>query len=348
MKVSGILLASVVLVAGCGERRDAPALAVVGGQALTLADVKDSVLLTARMAALRGKPIAEKRFARWGNRMAAQMIGPLINAELLDQEIARRGIVPSQKDIDAALAQFNAKCGQKAKTVDELAAKFGDLEGVFRRQFERTSRMEAFRRQELSMTVSDETVGQFYALKTNELQNAKRVDALARRNAAKAYARLKAGEPWAEVAKASEDALLSPVNGKFSKDWIWLGEDALGIKELAAVLPKMKTGDYTEPIDAPDGMIIVRLEERNKSLSRVSRILFRMAKPVSMPQTKERARTLLADQFAVQEQRRILEKLQRTVKIDYPQGTNVNCRIWQERPSARKLPAKRGKKGKGK
>lgn len=332
MKKLAMMLLTAGIVAGCGSKSadEQVVYAVIDGHPVTAAMVKEAVLLQAEMAKLRGTPVKDTEFIGWANAQAGALIKPLLNAQLLEGEIERLKIRPEPEDLAQVLASYNRQTGCEAKTAEELASKFGELKAAFLRQFEQSADIAAYARQYWSSKVQDLFVHRYFQTLSNAVNFAVKADALAKTHAEAAYARLKAGEKWAKVAaECSEDKLICAANEKFSKEWAWVGNDAMGIEELAAELPKMKVGDFTRPLDTHDGMLIIRLEEKLGKTYRLSRILFRMGQKVKIPKSFEDARKDLEGQLAASQREATLKRLAAAAQITYPMGTNVNYQIWR-------------------
>lgn len=336
MKNFVLVFSAVLLMTGCRREPDEVTFIVVNGRPITASLVKESVLVRHRIAELSGSPIPADKFVDWANGLAMKMVGLLANSELLDQQVAKSGISVTPADVEKALAFYNQSTGQKAKSPEELAPLFGDLAPAFRRQFESSARAAAYDRLYWSFKVTDSLVDGYLADISNAWCRAQGVDADARRKAKVAYTRLRSGEPWEVVAAAcSEDRLQNAQNERFAKEWTWVNADARGIRPLATALQTMKTGDFTEPIETPEGLQIVRLVGKDKKIYRLARIFFRMAQPVSMPSSREKARETLAADMRNFRQGKTLETLQKMAVISYPMGTNVTYKIWndgKERP----------------
>jgi len=303
--------------------------AVVNGESVTEDDVRTAIMVQAKSFELAGRPIPEKVFPRWANSVAPQMIGGLINTRLMEQAIRREKLEVLPEDTTNVLAVYNEQVAQETTDVESLAEKFGDLKEAFRRQFEISVRLAAYERVHWASPAPDAFVRQYYALMSNDFQRAQAIDAEAHVKADKAHARLKAGEAWDVVAQSSEDKLVTPAAERYAQDWTWVGEDALGIRALAAALPNMKVGEFTTPLDTPYGLAIVKLIGKDKRLWHLSRILFRMAQPVNLPEDEAGVRKILEGQLRDSRRASTLERLQKTAKIEYPMGTNMTYRIWK-------------------
>lgn len=335
-------LALPVLWVGCGGldddvRRDT--FAVIGGEPLTAEYVSNTVMVSARIVELARRPVKPDQFARWGNAMAMKMTPGLIQAIMLDQELRRRGISQTADSDGKVLEKYNRMAKQKAGSIDELAPLFGDFEGHFRRQFERESRFQAFYATNRELEVTDEDVRLHYRSLTNSLKRLSRIDANARQKAEAAWSRLNGGESWEVVAtNCTEDALLDKGNAENWKEWMSFKPEEVEPQELKSALAMLKVGGYTCPIETDEGLVIVRVTEREDNLISCARILFRMAIKLEIP-TREEAIRDLRQEKKVQLQNEVLSDARERVKIEYPLGTNFTYRIWPM-PTGKGKPTK--------
>lgn len=331
IKVPAVLLTIAVLV-GCAEKRDETPLVVVNERPVTAAEVKDIVLVQAKLLELAGKPV-QGDFAAWANRTAMQSLGAIVNARILEDEVGRIGLLPTEEDRQKALAAFNRQAGKAAPTVEALAGEFGELKSAFLRQFESRVKFTAYERVHWRAKLTDEIVRRYLAFRKGAEKRSRQIDAEAHEKAKKAYARLQAGEAWDKVAaECSEDKLVDRSREKFGTVWTTVGEDAWGIKPLVPWLPRLKVGEYTEVLDTRDGLVIVRLVGKEKGgRYRLARILFRMGVRVSVPQEEDfgKYKAELEEKESASRKNASLQQLQKAAKIDYPLGKSFNYEIWK-------------------
>lgn len=317
-----------VLLTGCA-REDQSSFAVIDGKPLAQSEVKQIVLVQARMFELRGGKIRKNQFADWCNTTAAKIIPGLVSARLIDTAARSAGIKPTQEDVDAVLAGYNSACGKQKLSVDELAALFGDEREMFLELFARSVRKKAFERINLAVDVSDGEVAAELEQRTNALQIAIQIDGTAKTNGAAAWKRLCSGEDWNKVAaECSEDRLVDPANEDFALEWATVDGTGMGYPELAKVLPSLKEGDFSKPIEIEEGLVIVRATEVENGRWTLARMLFRMAEPVEVPSPEE-VRSEIAREKAVNAQIELLKQLMAKATITYPLGTNFTVKIWQ-------------------
>ena len=331
MRCFAVLFLILAAICGCWKKDEAVTFIVVNGVPITEAWVRDTVLIESRMAELSGHPIDEKQFASWANARAMKMVGLIANNVLLDQEIERSSIQVSPEDVAKTLASYNRRTGKTASSVEELMPYFGDLAPKFRRQFEATVRATAYERQRWQVRLTEKAVDVFLAGLSNDFHRVAEIDAKAWEKARAAHKRLKAGEAWEKVAAAcSEDKLVSSTRERYAKEWTWVNGDAMGIPSLSEALPTLKKGDFTEPFESVEGLQIVRLVEKNKTLYKLARIFFRLAQPVHLPESREKARQTVERRFLEKRRAETLERLQKQAKFSYPMGTNFAYQIWKD------------------
>lgn len=321
-----------LLVSGCGcsSHGDETVLAVVNGHQLTAEYVKNVVLIQARMAELAGRAIDSKAFANWANSRAMQIIPQLVSAELLEEEIRRAGVQPTEADELKVLTGYNRATSQKAPNLEALAPLFGEQERAFREQFARSLRFAAYWRHQRSDAVSAKDVAGFYAAKSNDVRRAAWIDKTARERGEKAWARLQRGEPWEKVAAdCSEDKLVDETNAEFARDWATVGLDGFGYPELAKAIFNLEVGQFSKPVETEEGLMIVKVTEKAGNNKTLARILFRMAQPVEVP-AEDEAREQLASERAERAQLALQERLMKEATIEYPLGSNFVYRIWEE------------------
>lgn len=317
-----------VAVAGCSEKEKP--FAVIDGWALTPEVVKAQVLLTAKMRELAGQQVAEGGFAKWANQTAMQMVPTLVSMRLAEQEIHRLGLTADPEDGEAVLGRYRrlVKDGQKLD-VETLAPLFGECAETFRANFERDCLFSALMRKHLKAEVTEAELTRYFQTQTNIMIRAKQISANGWKKAKEAYAKLKAGEPWDKVAAAySEDGMVEESNANNWKEWATFNPKTFWITELQEVLPKLKVGEFTEPIDAEEGLLIVKVLEIDEGLYTCVRILIRMGTTLGIPSLEEAKKELYAEKFQ-NLQLNFIADLKERAKIEFPMGTNFVYEIWK-------------------
>ena len=334
MKKIITMLVLLSVAAGCHREEkqvvENPVIVVIDGRQLTANDVRDVVLVRAKMMQLSGKNLAGATLTNWMNSCAAQILPSIISAELLEDEIRRLGEKPEEEDWKKTLNDYNKSMRQKAKTLDELAAKFGEVESSFRRQAERSALFRAYNRRHLPKPATKEDLPEFYANLTNMIKRAKLIDAAAHSRGDAAWKRLEAGEDWETVAKeCSEDTLIDEANEEFASDWATVGLDGMGYPELAKALPDLNKGNWSKPIEIDEGLVIVKVVDVVGDRKVLARMIFRMAQPVDVPEDEESA--LMAIDLKRKEEftENLLDTLQKKAKIERPMGETFKYIFWK-------------------
>lgn len=321
------------LLCGCQKKGDTTVFAVVDGDPLTAEYVKGVVLVQAKIAELSGTKISPKDFPQWGNSQAMRLLPGLISARVVLHEIVRQGIETTTNDVRKAFENYAAATKRKVGTVDELAAAFGDVEPQFREQFENSVRLAAWQRLHPVPEVTADDLSTFFRQLTNQCEQARQVDAVARQKGQKAWERLHKGEDWSRVAaEYSEDLLIDEANGDFSNEWATVGLDGFGYPELAKAIVNMKAGDISKPLETDEGLMIVKVMDKVENNWTLGRIIFRLAQPVEFPSVEE-ARLQLEAERARESQVALQRQLYKNAQITFPLGTKFSYRIWPEIPS---------------
>lgn len=321
---------------------DQSVIAVIDGTPFTTSQVAEVVMVQARIMELAKRKMPAGQFPAWANAFAVRLTPGLIQAYLLEKAIAAEGIAPTALSDAAMVAKYNRLTHQKAVAMEELSALFGENSAAFRKQFARESRFEAFYQahsNELAVTQKD--IDDFYIMKTNTIIRSRKISEAGWVKARKTHARLKSGETWEKVAKeVSEDGEVEPTNADNWKEWMTIPKTKIESKELAAAVEKLKEGEYTEPIDIDEGLVIVRLNARDGDMCELARILIRMGCEVEVPDLED-ARRQIAKQKRLDLQTEILEKAHEKSKIEYPNGPNLARKIWQSAAPRRKIKMKK-------
>jgi hypothetical protein len=307
------------------------ALAVVDGKPLTAAEVKDAVLVAAKSHSLsKGLKKAAAPTGRRANLMAMRLTPQLISSLVLENELDRRRLVSTKESDAEVLARYNKKFNCNAKTPEELCALFGDLAPAFRRQFARESRYREMFSRESELKVAKTDIDKYYSDLSNRIARCAMINQRATNNLEQAWNELASGVPWDVVAtNYTEDALLEESFADNWKDWMSLDLKKIEPMELMVAISKLKPGEYTKPIDTDDGLVIVKLVDRDGDFCSLARILARMAVKVDIPDHAA-AENAVRKKKEVEFQKEILAKLRKNANIHYPFGKKFAFKIWEE------------------
>lgn len=330
--------ASVRDVSFVGSRLDSAVLAVVDGKPLTAAEVKEAVLVAAKVKDLSTGRSGKQLDGRRANLQAMHLAPQLVSSMILDAELDRRGVKASAASDAAVFARYNDKFKRKSKTQTELFGRFGDLAPAFRRQFARESRYREMFDSLPELKVAEEEVDKYFRGISNRIVKCERINKRATNQIERAWKELNGGRPWDVVAtNYTEDALLDESLADNWKDWISINLNKIEPMDLMVAVSKLKPGEYTRPIEVEEGVVIVKLLERDGDFCSMARILVRMAVTVEIP-SREAAIRKIRKEKEVAFQKKTLAELKKKAKIEYPYGKRFVFKIWEE-PVAKQKPA---------
>ena len=143
----------------------------------------------------------------------------------------------------------------------------------------------------------------------------------------------KATNVWQKIVSAEltfEDAASKYSEDEYIKegcDWGCFTRDQLeGEEGVLALLPTIKTGDITPPIESDGGLAILRKDEDdNPKTFSFSRVFFRLPYFYD-EETSEQARAALHEQKTTELIRATMKKNIDKLKVEYPNGTNM---VWK-------------------
>ena len=158
-------------------------------------------------------------------------------------------------------------------------------------------------------------------------------EANVRAAATNAYVFAKATNVWQKIVSAEltfEDAASKYSEDEYIKegcDWGCFTRDQLeGEEGVLALLPTIKTGDITPPIESDGGLAILRKDEDdNPKTFSFSRVFFRLPYFYD-EETSEQARAALHEQKTTELIRATMKKNIDKLKVEYPNGTNM---VWK-------------------
>ncbi len=331
MPLIAIILGLIV----CGCRPADPLSQVVfvkaDGLTVTAKDAKDAAEFLAAAQACAGKPVKERDRVKWINRMAMKVGPSLVTSALLDREFKKRGLKVSDMAKEAVLARYRQTVRKPKATIDEVAKEFGESGNYFRRQFMRECRLEQYLMDCDSVVPTDEDVEIAEAqlkqvIARNEAENMR-----AKARGDEAWKRLQAGEDWETVAKSySEDKLLYGDDCNYAHEWETINPKYFYLQEVANVLPGMKVGAFTKPIETDEGLMIVRVvgKESDEQYKCV-RILIRLKVKMEIPE-RAALRKQLEQENREAAQLDLLADIRKNVKFEYPLGTNFTYKVLEE------------------
>ena len=327
------LLVCAALLTGCGPHDPLEKVVFIedGDFKVTAAETRDAVLLTKAINTFSGRPVKEKQFVKWANSTAFKLIPGLLAKKLLKEEFDAKGVKATPESDQKILAAHNRFMRKRAKSKEELARSFGDLEAFYLRQFDFESRKAAFLDSiEKTSVPTDAQVDERFRLNRERREREEAAQKQAAQKAQEAWEKLNAGESWEEVAKRyNEDPLLST---DYKDNWkMWESIPRTGPyvpEEVSACVRKMKEGEFTKPIETDDGLLIVKVLKVDEVSIDCARINVRLPFFTETPAKDELKRQMTAE--AVKDRLMdIVNELREKHNFNYPMGTNITYEIFK-------------------
>jgi len=330
-----VVSALVLIIIGCDNKPKTPdelekvAFAVVDGRPLTAARVKNAVLVTAEIRKLKRQPVKQAQFPRWANNAAMIIMRGMVSSMLVEDEAKRLGIKATDESDARILARYNSMLKGDAKSVKELAKRFGEVEPAFREQFAMESLLDEFFNSTVP-PVKPEEVTKFMRTASNRVAHVSRVNSMALEKGLKAWDELKKGESWESVAaKYHEKDLTEEESADSTRDWYSFRLRECVYPEVAKAVQGMQAGEYTKPLETAGGLMIVKVNEIDGEVYTCVRIFIKMMKDLKMPDEKA-AEHMVAKKNFDRRQIELIKELREKHKVEYPLGTNFVYKIWEE------------------
>lgn len=173
------------------------------------------------------------------------------------------------------------------------------------------------------------------AMVSERLEQIKKANAIAAATNACVFA--KATNVWQKI--VSKELTFEDAAAKFSEDeyinegceWGCFTRDQLeGDEAVLALLPTIKDGDITPPVESDGGLAILRKDEDdNDKTYSFSRVFFRLPYFYDV-ETPEQARAALRELKRVEQIRNAIQDNIAKLKIEYPAGTNIVWKLTQQ------------------
>lgn len=302
--------------------------AIVNGEKLTAADVRDSVLVLERVKTLSKRPPNAKYLSTWRQVTAMQIVPQKISGMLVVQEAQRRNIVASEESTKCVLSRYARITGEKDGDLDRVAAHFGDEADAFRQQFAQEALFDTFFEMEGARAWTEKDVDAFLVEATNRVRHAEQINATARKRANEAWEALNAGRSWKDVVAEFNDEDPDDEEARgYADEWETFMLRGFYLPEVAEALVGKKEGEYTKPVECDAGMVIARVVKKDGDLYTCARILRRMSIDMQVP-PREGARQIVARQKRKEVQLKLLKELRAKADLQFPLGTNFTYHIW--------------------
>lgn len=308
-----------------------PTVVRIDGCALTKRDVlrNGKVMLTLNMNKMRRTKVGRKDWD-YLTHYCADAAEREIGRAAVRRYIKDRGLMPDSNTVARLTRAFERRYGVKSKklkrwhTVDDLKYMLG--KNGFRVDAEIRDRIDY-------ATATNDILKTRPIVVTDDMVRARLqeiADYNARARATNAVICAQATNVWRQI--ADKKISFEEAAKKYSEDeyiadgceWGLFTKDQLADEtELLKVLPSLKVGDVTPPVESDGGLAILRRDESDTPENvALSRVFFRLP----MYFTEESEAEARAELKGKLERERISETLKdivKKLKIDYPDGTNV-------------------------
>ena len=310
---------------------DSSVVVCIDGQPLTRRDVvrNGKVMLTLNMNKMRRTKIGKKDW-EYLSRYCAEAAKREVGRAAVRRYLADHRLTPDSNVVARLTRAFARRYGVKSKklkrwhTVDDLKYMLGT--NAFRVDAEIRDRVDY-------ATVTNAILAANPVVVTEPMvqKRLKEIaDYNARAEATNAVVFARATNVWQKIvgkeitfedaAKAySEDAYLA-----YGYEWgLFTREQLSDEAEVLKLLPTLKVGDVTPPVESDGGLAILRMDASDDPDNvAFSRVFFRL--PMFYTQeTPAEARTVLKEELSRELISETLKDVASKLKIEYPDGTNV-------------------------
>lgn len=201
-------------------------------------------------------------------RLFSESLARLVEREMLAEEFARRELELPERMVSAELSRLVVDHfgGRRAAFLDAMAEDRFTLDD-YRRQLRTDLKAMILRQQEIAARVVlppgeilaeyEQNLDQFSIPARVRIRAMEFRGEEAGARAADATARLQAGEPFEDVARALSQDRRAEAGG----DWGWVDVDDLH-PDIAGRVKTLEPGDTADPLTIEDRQFLVRLEER--------------------------------------------------------------------------------------
>ena len=276
-----------VLLSGC--QKDDDFIVSVNGRRLTQAEIDRNVKMMVSLRARSAKNIPSGELVKFPRSLESTYPILFERDAIIGSYAAEQGIVTS----DALLGRYRKSAVRglkplKVKDWEGVSKVLGEDFPLFSARVDAEAREQAVRDYWVSQTPTNFSVG-FAEGRIDQMKQFNRnMDAsnvLIRARAEKAYGELKGGVDFKTVAaRWSELEIERKDKGKWALlDWKQIESD----KELNTWAKKLKPGEYSPPIEADNGLMILRVDRKDSKECKMSRIFFQLPMYYQIPTVEE-------------------------------------------------------------
>ena len=282
---------------GCAERDDF--IVSVNQHRLTNEMVAKRVAMMEAARSLAGQKMPKAERKRFRRKLKSTYLRVFVSDSILVDYMAAEGLTFPEKH----LAKFRKKALQmfKKKKIgkwSDLTTKLGEHAGEFSAQVESEARR-AFLLQHWAEATPTNVTPEVIAAELKRIDdfNVKMTatNALIFARATNVWNRLRSGEDFRLVAAECSDIKAERKDkGEWAKlDWQQMAGDA----ELIKYARKLNPGEFSPPIEADNGLMILRVDKKDEKECTMSRIFFQLYMLCAVP-TKEALEARIKEDYA--------------------------------------------------
>lgn len=292
-----LLFVGLFSILGCAERDDF--IVAVNRHRLTDEMVAKRVSMMEAVQSLAGKEVQKTELKRFRKKLTSTYPRVFVSNSILTDYMAAEGLkLPEQhlaKFRKKALLMFKKK---KIGKWDDAMAKLGEHAGEFAAQVENEARR-AFLLQHWAEATPTNVTPEVIASELKKIDDFNvrmtATNALIFVRATNVWNRLRSGEDFRQVAARCSDIKEERKDkGEWAKlDWQQMAGDA----ELIKYARKLNPGEFSPPIEADNGLMILRVDKKDEKECSMSRIFFQLYMLCAVP-TKEALEARIKEDYA--------------------------------------------------
>lgn len=299
----------------------------VNGAKLTRADYDESVKSSEYVYRLKHPESKQAELVRYVRNRALTLVPEYVTKQLLLQEAKRRALKPAPEDIVFMETMMAGIAKRKGKSVEQFLNEPGKEQEHIRKDVKEQALIRTLRQVEFGdrLVVTDEDINKSKNLINQYNSMCEATNRLVQAQAEQVVRRLRDGADFSQVADEMTQAKKEP--GGFWGEFVRAEIEDAQLRNLAFTLP---VGGISEPVDTPEGLVIIKVLERTgvdspmaaqEAKVKLARIVFLLGEFKKMPEDKA-IRTELEKRRIESLQRDWVDGLFKRARVEYPNGTN--------------------------
>ena len=300
-------------------------VAIIDGRSfITTNDVRSTIMM--EMMGLEKRKGAFPRQVKdsFLLKNAQKVFNRLIAQRLIDLECQDESIETDEAIVATNLAKYVRFSKAPGTSPDKIADNYGEYRDLFIERFNTECRLLTLFERSGEARVTDWEIGKYKDAVKETIRKSTLVNERAKSVGAEIYSKLLDGADWQKIAEEyTEDD-----DSEYARHWETIDLENFHLEVVVKALTEKKSGDFTKPLDTPEGMMIVRVDERAGTLCKCSRIYLKMA-DIPAPATDAEAMAALRSSKYESFQKDLLERLREKYKIEYPLGADYFKRQYE-------------------